>query len=646
MNCSHPKHLAMAHQEPEPVGETSTPALISDSTEMEDLADIPIHEPPSSGPRRSARHGHPPKGLQPASSELLGLKGKLDRPSVSSVSSSPTKRLRRRRVSPPPKKRLGRPPLSPRPSRPKKRPGRNRHIHEWLLEEDDGNEPEVQTEDNAISDVEENKSREPEPHIMIILSSLDLRVVPLQSRNQQGLPYWFIACTRCLRGLEPDDAVTHAAGPPSRGGHNIKIPQAQRRELRKWIEDTADLCSAQKMPPLPNPHGPPIPFIQTAEGYKCNSCSFCSRSKNAIGFHTGTVPGHSTARKATLQHLFHNRLLFAVQPDRHNEGRGNADGVDIYSLYAKQYKLDVEDESTTCVPLCSDDKEMPMLLQVTRWHDHLWKYLKNDGDDDDDSSEEKDDDSSEEKDDDRSEEKDDDASEEDEWNSDDQNEKSDNNSYKYRRTGMTIDEDSELTQTGRKRSRRSLVPQTSSKRRKELVGSHLGREPDDSDADSEDNESEEAHVGEKRNRARPSIQSGKRRKVNSWSDSETDDPGDLNDPDFSDFSQAEASDDDVSGDDSGDEEDWVDDDVERVRSGVSVRVSKRDQQRWEKWGTLTSVSRAKALFSIHVAGTTQEAQKQWHGKKLRETIICYMEKVNKKVIRGDLEIRHVLAGPG
>ena len=155
-----------------------------------------------------------------------------------------------------------------------------------------------------------------------------------------------------------------------RGGHNIKIPQAQRRVLRKWIEETTGLCSAQKMPPLPNPHGPPIPFIRTAEGYKCNSYSFCSRSKNAIGLHTGTVPGHSAAKKATLQHLFHNRLLFTVQPDRHNEGRGNADGVDFYSLYAKQYKLVVEDESTTCVPLCSDDKEMPMLLQVTRWHDH------------------------------------------------------------------------------------------------------------------------------------------------------------------------------------------------------------------------------------------------------------------------------------
>jgi len=146
-----------------------------------------------------------------------------------------------------------------------------------------------------------------------------------------------------------------------------------------------------------------------------------------ISYHTSTVPGHSTARKATLQHLFHNRLLFSVQPDRHNEGRGNADGVDLYSLYAKQYGLGDEDESAAFLPLCSDEKEMPMLLQITRWHDHIWRYLKNDGEDSDEDS----------------------TDEEDERNGDDQKENNKNgsdddsdsdsdnnadNSYKYRQT--------------------------------------------------------------------------------------------------------------------------------------------------------------------------------------------------------------------
>jgi hypothetical protein len=246
------------------------------------------------------------------------------------------------------------------------------------LVEEDGNDNEEIEAAYPTSDSIRKDSREPEPYIVTIMSRLDLQLVSLQQRNRQGLPHRFIVFTKCSRGLEPSDAVNHASGAPSKGGHDISIPLAQRKALRKWIEQATDLHSAQNMPPLPNQHGPPIPFLQTFEGYKCNWCTVCSSSKNVMGNHTGTTPGHPTARSATLQHFFHNRLLFAVQPNRYNDGQGNEDGVDLYVLYAKQYGLDVEDESTTCIPFFSDEKEMPLLLQITRWFDHLWRYLRND----------------------------------------------------------------------------------------------------------------------------------------------------------------------------------------------------------------------------------------------------------------------------
>jgi hypothetical protein len=262
------------------------------------------------------------------------------------------------------------------------------------------------------------------------------------------------------------------------------------------------------------------------------------------------------------------------------------DGVDLYSLYAKQYGLDVEDESANFVPLCSDEKEMPVLLQITRWHDHLWKYLKTDMDDD--SGEEKDHDTDEE-DEKRGDQDEDDNGHGD--NDEDDGDHSDNDhnvgsSYKYRQTTRhvpaedTSDSESEDNQMGRKRRRRSLVPKTNSKRHRGLDGSDSGRklELDDSDPDSEDTESEEACVGRKRNwpNKRPSIQSGKRQRVlvNMGSDSETDaiySSGEknlgLDDLDFSDFSEAEASDDDNSGDNSEDEgeEEWMDEDVDAGR---------------------------------------------------------------------------------
>ena len=196
----------------------------------------------------------------------------------------------------------------------KKKRGRKRHVYEWLVE--DGNsdsdgvaQPELDDDENTYD------KQAPEPHIVTVMSKLDLRLVCLPRRGRPGYPHRFLACSSCEKGLEPQDAVTHAAGAKTQGGHNINISLADRRALREWIKNASDLHSAQNMPPLPNQHGNPVPFLKENKGYKCNHCTFCSTVERVMGVHTGTVPGHPTARNVTLQHFFHNRLLFAVQPN-------------------------------------------------------------------------------------------------------------------------------------------------------------------------------------------------------------------------------------------------------------------------------------------------------------------------------------------
>ena len=68
----------------------------------------------------------------------------------------------------------------------------------------------------------------------------------------------------------------------------------------------------------------------------------------------------------------------------------------------------------------------------------------------------------------------------------------------------------------------------------------------------------------------------------------------------------------------------------------------QEQRRWEKRDKLTSVLKAKTLHSIHLP--TREEGSRWYGTKLRQTIIQYIDRIRKKVIRGDIKIRHVLAG--
>jgi hypothetical protein len=401
------------------------------------------------------------------------------------------------------------------------------------------------------------------------------------------------------------------------------------------------------MPPLPNPYNPPVPFIRTASGYKCNSCSFCSTVQRVISYHTSTVPGHTTARKTTLQHLFHNRLLFAVQPGRHNEGRGGDKiGVDLYSLYAKQYGLDIEDESTTCIPLDGDEKEMPLMLQILRWHDHLWRYLRNDGESSSSESGETDE-----------EDKLDDKAEKENSNEDNSGGNDDVNTNefpKYRQTkphtttaaSDSSESESECTQVGRKRHQRSKRSLVSNRKRRRGLDTRI--QSGGNDSDSEDSDIERGHVGRKRIRPHKSLsmQSSKRRRVSEGSDSEIDVDGsgseldDSNsnylDPDYSN------SDDDDDDDDVSEDEELIGEDIEIMQAGC--RISKREQKRWAKWGTVTSVLKAKDLFSIHIAGTSKEDRELWHGDKLRKTVFCFMAKVKVKVINSDIKIRHVLAG--
>ena len=106
--------------------------------------------------------------------------------------------------------------------------------------------------------------------------------------------------------------------------------------------------------------------------------------------HFRKKPGQAhVAKRATLQHLFGNRALFPVEPNRHNDGKGNSNSIDLYALYANTYKLDAEEESAASVPFYREEKEMPMMLQITRWFEHVWPYLR-EGDDEEDRTDEDD----------------------------------------------------------------------------------------------------------------------------------------------------------------------------------------------------------------------------------------------------------------
>ncbi len=67
------------------------------------------------------------------------------------------------------------------------------------------------------------------------------------------------------------------------------------------------------------------------------------------------------------------KKYFVVQPCHQQKTKGHMEkDIDIYTLYAKSFGLDIKEK----LPFYHDNKEVPQLLQITRWFGHLWPYLR------------------------------------------------------------------------------------------------------------------------------------------------------------------------------------------------------------------------------------------------------------------------------
>jgi len=494
-----------------------------------------------------------------------------------------------------------------------------------------------------------------DPAIISLLSDLNLRVVCLPSQPK----YRLIACVTCQRGLEPHDAVKHSTS--KIGEHKIDMVIRRRKELKSWIESTADLCSSNNPPPCPDPNSPPVPFIKQHPGFKCSKCAFCSTNEDRMERHFRHNPGH-VAIRATLQHLFGNRALFPVQPNRHNDGKGNSHGIDIYSLYANTYGLDAEEESAASIPFYQEEKEMPVLLQITRWFEHVWPYLREADDDDEDNEDSADDE---------------DSSSSDEDAGMDEGILGTEKRIRSQKAGLSLPAQARKEQ---KTKHKAQATPSSSNIEMSDVGELGGVSDLDSDSDwgadsaelgnealensNEEEEDEDVRIQgtKKRHRSQqggrlvPS-QARKRRKrqATPLSDIESDlgndiDSDDANEDDNNfdgNFSPGD-SDGDGNGMDVDEGNDGDDDayllDEEFLETRRRSRIGKKAARRWEKWDALTSIHKAGILVAVVAPISTKEERMKWYGTKLLDAILYWMKYVAKNVLKSGLRIREVLGG--
>jgi hypothetical protein len=218
-------------------------------------------------------------------------------------------------------------------------------------------------------DVDEDKAPsegEDHPEDDEVLAKGSLAIISLHQLSTFP-PIKIIACTKCLHGILPSSALSHASE------HKINLSKVEKQNINDIIKSRcfAMYTNDVALPPYP---GPPIEGIKVQNGFICKLCNFCCPSDQTMVTHFGSmhkgIPGHSKAHSepASIQAYFAQRpKYFKVVPILHGL---NED--DLFSVYLQQCAPPIEALRVLNPPL--DPNEVPPLLKVTQWHEHLGLY--------------------------------------------------------------------------------------------------------------------------------------------------------------------------------------------------------------------------------------------------------------------------------
>ena len=194
------------------------------------------------------------------------------------------------------------------------------------------------------------------------LDAASLRVITLTwlPRRPQ-----FIACRECKVGISAKVALKHCKG------HNIVLSDVHREALTEYLEN-ADLAADKDKLPPPAPNGAPIDGLAITAGFKCTHCPYSVATAATMMSHfsrehrgvQGTYTQNSTP--ASIQTYFSgtHSPSFAV-----DVVRAGLASDDLYLAYLNQHAAAFE--RSTLLNKAISSSEVPPLLRVMLWHEHL-----------------------------------------------------------------------------------------------------------------------------------------------------------------------------------------------------------------------------------------------------------------------------------
>lgn len=196
------------------------------------------------------------------------------------------------------------------------------------------------------------------------LSTLGLQLINLDFLELNPVPA-LLVCIECKHGITSKSALDHIKS------HNIKIVHQDKSTFAKIIEASIDYKHDLPYPPA---HSPPIRGLKVSQGWGCTLCNYCSTSSGSFKthfskFHPDKTGSHASQMKSIYtQQYFQHSCCFEVNPLLANLEIGNS-----YELYLKQYTPTLT--TSHLLPAAASANEVPPLLKVTQWHEHLKDYI-------------------------------------------------------------------------------------------------------------------------------------------------------------------------------------------------------------------------------------------------------------------------------
>ncbi|KIM38957.1 hypothetical protein M413DRAFT_75527, partial [Hebeloma cylindrosporum] len=174
-----------------------------------------------------------------------------------------------------------------------------------------------------------------------------------------------LVCTKCEYALFPHSAVIHSST------HGIILSKKDKPSLQSIIDNRN---FAKKSEDVPSPTYPcaPIDGLKQSNGFACILCTYCCVTEKTMSTHISINHKGSNAKDKSKsiidQALFgQHPKYFAVVPSLVGSKKNN-----LFAIYLQQYAPYIDSLQLHNPPL--DANEVPPLLKIMQWHEHLKPY--------------------------------------------------------------------------------------------------------------------------------------------------------------------------------------------------------------------------------------------------------------------------------